>query len=192
MAKRYEQMLGLVDRVKPRTIVEVGVHGALRANILCRRALFYGRVHYIGYDVFDTVSAEFQAAALNGKGMPTEENARARLDRIVDEHRWFSYELVVGDTRETLHHRGVVADFAFIDGDHRVDAIAGDYAALAGSRCVVFDDYYRPGKRGQLPDLKEYGANAVVDALPDRRVRILPMGDACDHGAISHLAVVMK
>lgn len=190
MAKRYEQMLPLVDSVKPRTIVEVGVHGALRANILCRRALTYGPVHYIGYDVFDTVSPQFQSDALNGKGMPSEARARERLDRIAQERPGFSYELVIGDTRKTLHRKGVVADFAFIDGDHRVEAIRGDYEALSLSKCVVFDDYYRPGKRGELPDLGQYGANAVADELAG--VEILPEGDRCDHGAISHLAVVRK
>lgn len=192
MAKRYDQMLELVDQVKPRTIVEVGVHAAMRANILCRRALSYGKVHYIGFDVFETLEPSFHAAALNGKGMPTEARARARLDRIAEDCPGFSYELIIGDTRDTLHRRGMKADFAFIDGDHRVDAIVGDYAALASSRCVVFDDYYRPGKRGELPDLAEYGANFVVDALPPERVRILPSGDRCDHGAVAHLAVVLR
>jgi hypothetical protein len=190
VAKRYEQMLSLVDSVRPRTIVEVGVHGALRANILCRRALTYGRVHYIGYDVFDTVTPEFQSEALNGKGMPNEARARERLDRIAQDHPNFSYELIVGDTRDTLHNKGVLADFAFIDGDHRVDAIRGDYEALSRSKCIVFDDYYLKGKRGELPDLDKYGANAVVDELDG--FSILPEGDRCDHGAISHLAVVRK
>ncbi len=34
------------------------------------------------------------------------------------------------------------ADFAFIDGDHRVEAIRRDYAALAKSDVIVFDDFY--------------------------------------------------
>jgi hypothetical protein len=190
MAKRYEQMLPLIDEVQPRVIVEVGVHGALRANLLCRRALKYGPVHYIGYDVFDTMGEKFQADALNGKGTAKESRARERLDAICRDNPKFSYELKIGDTRKTLHGHGVKADFAFIDGDHRVDAIEGDYAALASGKCVVFDDYYRPGKGGQIPDLSEYGANAIVDALPEDRVSILDCGDKCDHGAVSHLAVV--
>jgi hypothetical protein len=183
-------MLPLIDEVKPRVIVEVGVHGALRANLLCRRALTYGRVHYIGYDVFATMGEQFQADALNGKGTATEARARERLDAICRDHPKFSYELKIGDTRKTLHGHGVQADFAFIDGDHRVDAIAGDYEALKSGRCVVFDVYYLPGRSGQLPDLSEYGANAIVDALPQERVSILDCGDTCDHGAVSRLAVV--
>lgn len=191
MAKRYEQMVPLIHQIQPRTIVEVGVHRAMRAALLCRTALEYGPVTYTGYDVFDTMGAAFQEAALNGKGEPTEEAARRRLDAVEGK---FTYSFVIGDTRDTLHGKSIPADFAFIDGDHRVDAIAGDYAALAGSRCVVFDDYYRPDDHGNLPDLTLYGANQTVDALADagRRVEILPKGDGCNCGGTSHLAVVWR
>lgn len=190
MAKRYDQMFALIDAVKPRRIVEVGVHHGLRAAKLCDRALRHQRrVEYVGYDVFDTMDDSFQEAALNGKGAPSRERAEARLMTC---GAGLSADFEVGDTRQTLHGRTVKADFAFIDGDHRVDAIEGDYAALAGSRCVVFDDYYRPDAKGRTPDLALYGANTVVDRLAGegRRVQILPMGDVCKHGGVSHLAVV--
>ena len=183
MAKRYEQMLALIDEIKPRSIIEVGVHRGMRANQLCTQATKYNDVTYTGFDVFDMMDAEFQEAALNGKGMPSQAVAANRLNRIDR----LSYSFVVGDTRDTLHDKPRYADFAFIDGDHRVDAIRGDYEALKSCKVVVFDDYYVGDNK---PDLSLYGANAVVDALPHERVQILPVGDGCKHGGYSHLAVV--
>ncbi len=194
MAKRYEQMIRLIDKIRPRTIVEVGVHGALRANMLCRRALLYGRVHYVGYDVFETMGEAFQDAALNGKGTATEARARERLDAIVAAFPKFSYELVIGDTRKTLHARGVQADFAFIDGDHRVDAIRGDYLALASSKCIALDDFYVAGPNGELPDIDYFGANRVVEyaASSGKQVKLLAVADRCNHGSFAKIAVVCQ
>lgn len=193
MAKRYAQMLPLIAAIKPRTIAEVGVHRARRAVMLCRKALEYGPVHYIGYDVFETKDAEFQADALNGKGIPLQAQARAELDALAAEFPGFSYELIVGDTRQTLQKNPTIVDFAFIDGDHRVEVIEGDYLALCGSRMVVLDDYYRASPKCAL-DLSKYGANTLVGDLIGNwhEAEILPVGDACNHGGIAHLVAVSK
>lgn len=197
MAKRYEQMLPLIDELKPRRIIEIGTHRAVRAQILCRRALEHRPdVSYLGYDVFDTMGADFQEAALNGKGEPTKSQALAKLQLVEGQSPGFTYKLVVGDTRQTLHgkRQGGEGDFAFIDGDHRIDAIRGEYEALADCPVVVFDDYYRVDSAGRVPDLSLYGANAVVDELAARgmNVEILPAADQCKHGGVSHLAVVRR
>lgn len=186
MAKRYEQLLALIDEVKPRTIVEVGTHRAVRARLMVKRALRYqAQVTYIGYDVFETMDAAFHNAALNGKGIAT----TARAIKILGQIEGLEYSLIVGDTRRTLHGRAVTADFAFIDGDHRVDAVAGDFEALSQCPVVVFDDYFRPGGVGPVPDLELFGANKVVDALNPQLVEILPVTDECRDGGVSHLAV---
>ena len=69
--RRYRQMVDLVAQVKPRTIIEVGVHEGKRAVMLCEAALKYRRhdktILYTGFDVFDTETAAFQQAALNGR-----------------------------------------------------------------------------------------------------------------------------
>lgn len=193
MAKRYDQLLPLIGRFRPQHVVEVGVHRAMRATSMCKEALAYQkRVTYTGFDVFETMGERFQEDALNGKGMATQAAATQRLTALAQREPGFSFRLVVGDTRVTLRDRQIEADFAFIDGDHRVDAIRSDYAALAGCRCVVFDDYYRPGPDGRTPDLALYGANAVVYALAadGHSVKILPIADVCKHGGVSHLAMV--
>lgn len=189
MAKRYDQMLPLIAEHRPRKIVEVGVHRALRAMKLCQEALQHRDwVSYTGYDVFETLSQQFQEDALNGKGMALQAQAEGRLRTV----QGLDWKLVVGDTRDTLHGTEVEADFAFIDGDHRVDAIAGDYAALRHCKVMVFDDYYVPDAQGKTPDLTLYGANQIVDAITDATVVILPVGDQCKHGGYSRLALVIR
>lgn len=194
MAKRYDQMEALVAQARPKRIVEVGVHRGVRGAKLCRWAIDSHRepVVYIGYDVFDTVDDEFHAAALNGKGRPGQKAAESRLENVALSGR-LSWGFVVGDTRECLHGQSVSCDFAFVDGDHRLDAIRGDVAALDCS-LIVLDDYYLPGRLGEIPDLSQYGANAVVDELAaaGASVEILPHKDVCDHGAFSVLAVVRR
>lgn len=188
MAKRYDYLIELVKKHQPRTIVEVGVHRGLRAFKMC--AEVQGPVHYIGYDVFEHESPAFQEAALNGKGIPMEAVARDRLDKLKARKSDFTYEFRIGDTRETLHGQRIQCDFAFIDGDHRVDAVVGDFQAI-DAPVIVMDDYYVPGPDGKTPDLDLYGAN-VIQSLYDGEILLSPDGDECKHGGISHLAVVIR
>ena len=190
MAKRYSQLIDLAAKLKPKHIIEVGVHRGIRAAKMCDAA---SAARYTGFDVFDTLPVSFQDDALNGKGMVGPADARRRLDAMAA-GGGFKYELVIGDTRDTLHPHPRVADLAFIDGDHRVEAIAGDYAALAGCPVVVFDDFYLPDEQGHTPDLALYGANQTIEACraAGLSVEILPNGDRCAHGGISHLVVVRR
>lgn len=193
MAKRYDQMQALILNAKPRSLVEIGVHRGARAHLMARWALasHKHRVTYTGYDVFGTVGEQFHAEALNGKGAPNQRMAEYRLSEVEPDR--FGFSFVVGDTRETLHGRLIPCDFAFIDGDHRVEAIRGDAAAL-DCPLMVFDDYYLAGPAGELPDLEHYGANKVVDEYLDAgfSVELLPHRDRCDHGAYAVLAVVRR
>lgn len=195
MAKRYRQMTEIITDLKPGVIVEVGVHKGLRGYALSTEALRHRKeVRYIGFDVFETMGEQFQLDALNGKRTPSEARARRTFQPLVEQHPGFTYEFIIGDTRDTLHGKIIASDFAFVDGDHRVDAIRGDYEAVKGASVVVLDDYYVPTAGGMLPDLSRYGANAVVDELRAEgvRVEILPSRDVCNHGAIACLAVVRR
>lgn len=188
MAKRYDHLIELVKKHQPRTIVEVGVHRGLRAFKMC--AEVQGPVHYIGYDVFEHESPAFQEAALNGKGIPMEAVARDRLDKLKARKADFTYEFRIGDTRETLHGQRVQCDFAFIDGDHRVDAVIGDFQAI-DAPVIVCDDFYEPGLDGSIPDLTKYGANALL-SLTTAKTEVLPSWDECKHGGISKLLLITR
>lgn len=191
MARRYDQLIDIVREAKPTRIAEIGVHKGLRAALMCREALKYReRVTYVGLDVFDLKDQQFHDDALNGKGMPSEDQARRRLDEIGPALTW---QFVKGDTRETLHGQTLDADLVFIDGDHRLEVIRGDYESVKGAKCVVFDDYYAKLVGDHCPvDLDRHGCNRLIDELKSegRRVEVLSIADRCVHEAYAQLAVV--
>src|SRR5262249_10980784 len=146
MPSRYHQLRSLIDEEKPSTIVEIGTHAGARAMEMCLQALRHReKVHYTGYDLFDEANAETNAAEMNGKGGSPMVVAQKRLDGLAHFHPQFSYELIRGNTRDTLHGREVIADFVFLDGGHSVETIRGDFDAVKYSATVVFDDYYTAG-----------------------------------------------
>lgn len=179
--KRYAQLATLVAALRPRTILEIGTHRGASAELMCA-ALAGEPVHYLGFDVFDTEDARFQAAAMNGKGIATAAEVERRLSRL----RNVDVDLIVGDTRKTLHGKRIEADFVFIDGDHRAAVIAEDFLSVA-SPVVVFDDYWTDCGDVKTPDLAVYGANAVVDRLEHE---LLPIRDKTSPGWFNQLALV--
>jgi hypothetical protein len=193
MARRYDQLIDIVRQVKPKTIVEIGVHKGLRASLMCREALkFQENIRYYGFDVFGTENPQFHEEALNGKGMPNKEQA---IQRLKDIGPALHFGLIEGNTRKTLHHAGLKlsADLVFIDGDHRLEVIRGDYEAFKDSRCVVADDYYEPMLGGYCQvDTSKYGCNSLVDELiaQGKRVEKLPYLDRCNNGAYARLVVI--
>ena len=188
-ARRYDQIIKLIQEVKPKTIVEIGVHKGLRSVLMCREAMkFHEEITYFGFDVFSG-DEQFHKDALNGKGPPSEVEAGRRLEALGPSLTWF---LIKGDTRDTLHGRkNYQADLVFIDGDHRLEVIRGDYDPFENSPCVVFDDFFHLGDSKHL-DLTKYGCNGLIYDLLDqnRRVDILPIADATNIGALTKLAVV--
>lgn len=169
--RRYDQLVEIARLFQPKTIIEIGVHEGHRA----RRMLEVCKASYLGFDVFETKDPTFHVEAYNGKGIPSEQKARNLL-------KDFDVEFIIGDTRETLHGKEFVADLVFIDGDHRVEVIKGDYEAVKGSKIVVFDDFYTGG-----PDITKVGCNLVVENL---NYHLLPIKDPIIHGGYTQLCIV--
>jgi hypothetical protein len=168
--RRYDQLPKLVAFNRPKTIVEVGVFNGARAGLMCREALKHReKVHYTGYDLFD--SGEQAGDELNSKGRGSIEKAIATLDKIKSEFPGFTYELVKGNTHKTLHGRQVCADFVFIDGGHSVETIKGDYEALKTSRMIALDDWY---SESSGLDTEKYGCNKLLESVPHE---VLPWED---------------
>lgn len=193
--QRYDHLLEIVDRVRPRSIIEIGVARIVRAREMSERALAQGEpVHYIGYDVFETMPPEFHEAAYNHKRVEPVHWCRKKLWHVQQRYPLFTYDLVVGDTRFTLHNKPVVADMAFIDGDHRVECIRGDYRALAGCKVVCFDDYFTADERG-IPDTKKYGCNRVIDELSKDsklKIEVLRQADPGKEAGASQIVAVWQ
>lgn len=173
---RYEQLIKLIDLFRPRFIVEIGTHRGTRAVQMCQAALRYRNdVHYVGYDLFDETTPAIDAEELNIKAMKADRlSAKAGLSTLKKHAPNFTFELVPGNTRETLHGKTIMADFAFIDGGHSVETIRGDYEALKTSKIIVFDDYYTDG-----PDIEKFGCNKVVENF---RHYVLPHRNKVDGG----------
>lgn len=179
---RYDQLPELIVKARPQLIVEVGTHRGARAMLMCRAALSCrNNVHYIGYDLFDEATAETNAIEMNGKGSGDIAVVWQKLDLLKDHNPGFTYDLIKGNTRQTLHGKNIMADFAFIDGGHSVETIRGDYEALKHSRLVVFDDYYMSGI-----DTAKFGCNSVIADIPHK---VLPREDVFGGTAI-RMAVV--
>lgn len=170
MPSRYHQLRSLIDEAKPSTIVEIGTHAGQRAVMMCLQALQHReKVHYVGYDLFDDANQETNEAEMNGKGGAPIDIARKQLEKVGGIHPQFTFDLIKGNTRDTLHGKDVVADFVFIDGGHSVETISGDFLAVGGSKVIVLDDYYTAGA-----DTNKFGCNLVVAGIPHR---VLPDED---------------
>lgn len=187
MQKRYEKLIQLIHENKPATIIEIGVWNGKRAIEMCSAALKHQKeVHYTGYDLFDEATPELDAAELNFKKTNTLSQVRARLEDFKKRSPGFTFDLVKGNTRKTLEP--TKADFVYIDGGHSVETIRSDYEAVKMSPVVVFDDYYAKDRAGRCPDLKKFGANEIVDAIP--RAQLFECADPVKGGGLVWLAIV--
>jgi hypothetical protein len=177
-AKRYGHILGLIEEVKPKTIIEIGVWNGGRACEMALAALTHNdAVHYTGYDLFEDATDETNQEELNAKRNCTVDQVRARLASFQAQNPGFAFGLVKGNTRETLDGLNLEADFVYIDGGHSVETIRSDYEAVKASPCVVFDDYYLDVPEATL-DL--WGANRVLQDVPHEVIDTrdpLKMGD---------------
>jgi predicted O-methyltransferase YrrM len=188
---RYSQLQTLVALVKPRTIIEIGTNRGDSAVRLSLEALKHRpKVHYLGFDVFDSKDEDFHRRAFNGKGSFSRQLVHDRLQPIRLQYPFFTFELIEGESASTLHHRSVRADFVFIDGDHRVEVINRDYAAVAKSRVIVFDDFYDASSTQGQQLSRQFGCNDLVARLKD--VTILPLADGFPGTGPIRLAVKVR
>ena len=159
---RYDQIEPILKAKKPRISVEIGVHKAKRGGFIAHNSGMY-----YGFDLWEEGDAELDKKEYNGKGRSTRKEAESRLSGS-------KFELIQGNTLVTLPEfvkRGILVDFAFVDGGHSVETIASDWKylsqILAPGAVVIFDDYYTPEN-----DL--FGCNKVVNGL---KHKILPESD---------------
>lgn len=188
---RYSQLQTLIALVKPETIVEIGTNRGDSAVAMCSEALKHrAKVHYTGYDVFCTKDEDFHRLVFNGKGAVPRQFVQDRLESVRAQFPSFTFELIEGETASTLHHQPVCADFAFIDGDHRLEIINRDYAAVADSQVIVFDDFYDASSTQGQELSRQFGCNELVARLKD--VTILPLADTFPSTGPIRMAVVMR
>ncbi len=181
---RYEQLLTIIDLVRPKSIVEVGTWKGRNAiaMISCAQK-YHDVVEYIGYDLFEDATAETDASEFNVKAHPTMDGAFRKIKKYCPKAK---INLIKGNTRDTL--KSVVADLAFIDGGHSIETIINDYNALKESKTIVFDDYYGSDVAGNCPDINTVGCNYIMDKIPHI---ILPQTDNLKDGGLNQMVMVI-
>jgi hypothetical protein len=204
MTVRYEHLLKEIDRVKPKTIVEIGTWKGVRAQQLIARAMKYqDYVSYKGFDLFEDLTPEVKVEEFNGKTYTSVEEAAKNISKVTE-----NYTLIKGNTRQTIkeffgkRYKPTV-DFIFIDGGHSFETIESDWNAckelMHKDTVVLFDDYYIG------PQAKDYGSQKLLRQLcldyhfplsgdpPDKYVvDILEPGDTLSDGTTVNIVRVTK
>lgn len=177
---RYSQLPVLLDEILPSDIVEVGTWSGWRAVQMALVSLRQGiPVHYRGFDVFEDFTPEFDQREMNVKPHFSKAEVTRLLQLVRDLYPSFSFELIQGDTNDTL--RDLKADFAFIDGGHSVETIAHDFGALKSSAYVLLDDFYT----GPI-DTTRFGCNQALQGHP---FMVLPKKDPVAGGGGTQFAL---
>jgi len=166
---RYQYLLLGVTLTKPKSIIEIGLAQGERAYQMIQLASKYkANVRYTGYDVFDTKNYSWHRMVGNGKQVASKEVIKSRLNNLSK-----NISLIEGMTSETLWLNPQKADYVWLDGDHRVEAIQKDFEAVKKSRVIVFDDYYVNGEHDGFT-VDKFGCNKIVDNLDKDEVFISP------------------
>lgn len=174
---RYLELLELIDKYKPKSLIEIGVwNGANAIRMINRAKQHHSAVTYIGYDLFEDASADTDSKEFNVKS----HNHMNAVAAYIRSETGVTPKLVKGDTNVTLP-KGLIADFVFLDGGHSVQTIAHDYECVKGSAVVVLDDYYTDGV-----DTQKYGCNSIVAPL---QKTIMPTKDPVKGGGFTQLVV---
>jgi predicted O-methyltransferase YrrM len=106
---RYGYIFRLIEELKPKSIIEIGVAKGKTAKWMLDTAP--KDTTYTGYDVFDFSDQEFHKMVGNGKRVHTVSQVKQRLKEHASR-----VELIKGVTQETLWKNPKSADLVFIDG----------------------------------------------------------------------------
>ena len=188
-ASRYAQLLDIIDRERPKRLCEIGTWNGNRAIQMIQAASKYHqtkRLHYQGFDLFDSQTGEQFIRELSKYGQPVEV-VRRRLEATGVE-----IKLTEGETFDTLG-KMEPADFIFVDGGHSEETIQNDgiyalYCVEYDKATAVFDDYYHEGKPEGM------GCNKFIDALnPDKyEVTHLPVRTRAEDGRLIGMVQVKR
>lgn len=166
---RYQYLLLGVVLTKPKSIIEIGLAQGERAYQMIQLASKYeANVKYTGYDVFDTKSSSWHRMVGNGKQVASKDIIKGRLNTLTS-----NISLIEGMTSETLWLNPQKADYVWLDGDHRVQAIKNDFEAVKNSKVIVFDDFYVNGEHGGYT-IDKFGCNQIIETLKKDEIFISP------------------
>ena len=182
---RYDLLLKEIDIRKPSTIVEIGTWRGINAAKMIERANRYKPVKYIGFDLFEDLTADIKTEEFNGKAYTSLNEAKTNISRLTQ-----NYDLVKGNTKDTIPiYIFPEIDFLYIDGGHSFETIESDWnntkQYLNKDSIVIFDDYYI----GPLD--KQYGCQKLLKSLGNNyNFKLLEPFDRLNTENLVHLAKV--
>ena len=181
---RYERLMELCRKEKPKSVLEIGTWNGDRAN----QFLSIPSVkEYYGFDLFDYNTPELCKAEMNAK-MPME--LMGTMYRIKSKHPNKEVVLIGGDTRGTLIGFHKQVDFVFVDGGHSVATIINDlhhaYRVVKPGGLIVADDVYI-GRSAEF--LHQFGANIPLESY---KFELFPEQDPLQGGGTVTCAVIRK
>jgi predicted O-methyltransferase YrrM len=195
--RRYAAVESAVREIRAKNLLEIGTWNGARALAMAAAALETpGPVMYVGFDLFERMTAEKSKAEFNAKAPTPEAAVRARLEAFALKNPGFTFVLHKGDTRETLPaflstpQAGKI-DLVWLDGGHSVETITSDWRscrrAVRNGGLVLLDDYYSD----VAPEfLERFGCNTLVRQLSGEgcKVEVLPTKDPVVGGG--HVQIV--
>ena len=194
--KRYKLLAHIIRQYQPARVVETGTWVGQRA-IEMALASFENRddFHYIGYDLFEDNNEEINAKELNVKKTVNVADIKKHLTVFQkkmkkDKNKTFTFELIKGNTNETLGDIGPQADLAYIDGGHSIGTVRNDYNKLKHIPVLVFDDFFSEDERGLCPSEDFMEVNKIIEETKNRKY-VLPSNDPVRDGGKTHLAVML-
>jgi predicted O-methyltransferase YrrM len=197
--QRYAAVTQTIRSMRAKSILEVGTWNGERALAMAAAA-FDGtsKVTYIGFDLFERMTADKSKAEFNAKAPTPEAQVRAKLETFRSKHPGFSFLLYKGDTRETIpkflsQARPTSIDFVWLDGGHSVETVASDWEscrrAVRAGGMVLLDDFY---SNVEPAFLKKFGCNTLVNRLTSEgcKIAILPTKDPVVGGGLVQIVRV--
>ena len=176
--KRYANILIEILKVKPRSVVEVGVYKGKRSlEIIQAAKIFNDKIKFYGFDLFEMIEDKIIKNELSKKPLSKKKIYR-KLSSYCDVKLYKGYS---NKTLPKLKNKKI--DFIFIDGGHKVSTIKSDwkncFKFVKQNTVIIFDDYYLDDKLL----IKKYGCNKIVNSISSKNFtkKLLPMTDSFWH-----------
>jgi predicted O-methyltransferase YrrM len=172
--KRYANILILILKFRPKSILEIGVYKGTRSLQMIQAALIFNNsINYYGFDLFN----DFKADLLSKEFSKQPQNIQLIRKKL---NKYKNVILYKGYTNKTLPiflKKKKKIDFAFIDGGHSVKTIKNDWKytsqLIHKKSIVIFDDFYVTNK------INNFGCNKIIKNLDKKyKAFLLPFVDS--------------
>lgn len=173
-ARRYNQLFNLVEQIKPKNIMEIGIYDGENALAIIKISQKYHKkkeINYYGFDLFESLDIKTFNKELSKQPL-SYTNIFAKLSSLNS-----NIFLFKGNTLKTLpknYKKLPKMDLIIIDGGHSLKTIENDWfyskKLMHKNTYVLFDDYW---------NRTNSGCKVLIDSLDRKKysVSILPVTD---------------